>query len=134
MGRSFAYAWYHAQSQRLSKLSRRGTVYRRGQLVELSHRVGAADGDLLVEGRAYDSVHPALADVLAIDAPDDSPRRVDQLIYARLRRETVEDRAIVELAPQQQDIGPHRLVVDPITRNRVDQFFQGLLVHDKHLD
>src|ERR1700736_5309270 len=106
----------------------------RGQLVELSHRVRAADGDLLVQGRADDSAHLAPAHVLAIDAPDDSPRRVPELIDAGLDRETVEDPAIVELLPQQQDIGSHRLVVDPITRSSVDQSLQGLVVYDKHLD
>src|SRR5260370_418373 len=67
----------------------------RGQLVELSHRVRAADRDLLVQRRADDSVHLAPAHVLAIDAPDDSPGRVLELIDAGLDRETVEDPAIV---------------------------------------
>src|SRR5260370_32847138 len=97
-----------------------------GQLVELSHRVRAADGDLLVHGRADDSAHLAPAYILAIDAPDDSPRRVLELIYAGLDRQTVEDPPIVELLPQQKDVGPHRFVVDPITRNRVNNFLQCL--------
>src|SRR5712692_12012691 len=38
----------------------------------------------------------SFAHVLAIDAPDDSPRRVPELIDAGLDRETVEDPAIVD--------------------------------------
>src|SRR5262245_18708603 len=55
----------------------------RGQLVELAHHVHAPDGDLLVVGRADDAAHAALRNVLAVDLPDHSPRRVPDVVDAR---------------------------------------------------
>src|SRR5262249_45924574 len=60
--------------------------------------------------------------------------RVLELIDARPGRQTVEDGAVVKLLPEQQDVSPHLLVVDPIAGNGVDQLLQGFVIQDDDLD